>query len=420
MALPPLGAPPPSLSTQQPGFGGKSALTSAEERARQTESEANRRIVSAEREIEDARKTADLRIDSIQDQFEKQETTETDRNLERLEKQRMKGYEQVRDLQRAQQADLARTRREGERELAKLQEFYRDAIHSNERQSTDKLKSLENQHTREIEVTARSRQDELSVAKDSSRRQSEELRTESEQKINDLREASTKEYERVRQNTFRADEEMRTHFQHQFDEKTANSQDTLNDIDARASRTIGEIRRDTAHKLAAYADRQDDPFYKLLDLDISLHDRGDFYELKATIPQHEQEHVSVTVKGSQIVISGARRNEEKLEIEPGRTKGTNSFQSYLETFPLTWPVDTKRLSREFEGDQLTVRLPKKGDYAHEPPKGTQATPERARLQRPKFPDNLPLAKIEAARESPQDPTVTLSSRPKPRGGKTLT
>ena len=71
--------------------------------------------------------------------------------------------------------------------------------------------------------------------------------------------------------------------------------------------------------------------------------------LTATIPEHEQKHVPVSVKGNQLVLSGYRRNEEKLELEPGRSQGTNAFQSFLETFPITWPVDANKMTREFEG-----------------------------------------------------------------------
>lgn len=409
MASPPVG----------PSSGGRSGMSPAEERAYQTERESNRRIAAAEKDVEQARKVADARIDSIHDQYEKREISETERNLELIEKQRMKGYEQVRDLQRQQQAELGRVRRESERELSQLQDHYRTTLNTVEHQGSDRLRSLETRHASELDLRTRSRQDELALAEELNRRQTEAIRAENEGKVSDLREAGLKEYERVRANTNEADEEMRANFLRQFEEKTAVSQQTLDDIQDRASRAIRELRQDTSHKLAAYADRQEDPFYKLLDLQASVSDEGDYYELTARIPEHEQAHVSVSIKGGQIVLSGYRRNEEKLEVGPGHSRGTNSFQSFLETFPLAWPVDAKKLSREFEGERLTVRVPKKSDLAYRSPTAA-AKPARARVERPKFPENLPLAKTETAPGSDAEaPPARAEHSPKPRTTKTL-
>ncbi len=128
----------------------------------------------------------------------------------------------------------------------------------------------------------------------------------------------------------------------------------------------------------------------------------------------------MTVRGNQVVLTGTRRNEEKLEIGPGRSQTTNAFQTFLETFPMNWPVEAKLLSKSFEGDQLTVIIPKKAiDFEYRSPV-KKSTAARARVERPKFPDNLPIAQAEARRGSSDEPVVTVPPSRPTKGSGTLT
>ncbi len=144
-------------------------------------------------------------------------------------------------------------------------------------------------------------------------------------------------------------------------------------------------------------------------MNAELRETGDEYILTARIPEHEREHIVVSLKGNNIVISGQRRNEEHLDNADGTSSTTSSFQSYSETHPISWPVESKLLAKSYHGDTLEVRVPKK-DAKHIVPQYQAPKPEKVRAERPKFPENIPYAyspdseKAEKVREEKNAPT----------------
>jgi HSP20 family molecular chaperone IbpA len=194
-----------------------------------------------------------------------------------------------------------------------------------------------------------------------------------------------------------ANQRAQQHFQDKFKHTVQEQANVIDGMENRASQQIRSIRKDTSEKLAAYSSRQSDPFYRMKEVGARLHDEGDAFVLTATIPDYEQKHVNVTIRGNQIVISGYRNNEEKLEESPGHVLGTNSFQSFEESFPLNWPVNAKELTREFHGDRLIARVPKQGQYAKPGPyQGPK--PAKARVEPPHFPPNIHVAENESPKE----------------------
>jgi HSP20 family molecular chaperone IbpA len=377
MPLPPMSGPQPH------------SLASPNERAAmEAQRDAGRQISAAEKQIEDAQRDAGTRIDQIRDTYEKRESDESIRGEEVVEKERLKGYEALRDLQRSQASEMTRVKNEGERDLSKLTTYYRDSIYGTERQGAEKLTALEKQQAHSLAYEQRTRESDVAQAQDQNLHLLEETKEANDLRLRQMQEAGKEQYDRIRTNTTTATEQAEQSFNANYAQRIAEQDQTLLSLNSRASEAIREVRRDTSEKLAAYSTRQRDPFYKLMDLDAKLHDDGDFYRLTATIPEHEQKHVSVSIKGDQMVLTGFRRNEEKLELEPGRTQGTNAFQSFLETFPIAWPVDANQLTRSFDGDQLSVSVPKKKDMAYHSPE-PKNPPARARMERPKFPENLP-------------------------------
>ena len=188
--------------------------------------------------------------------------------------------------------------------------------------------------------------------------------------LNTLRESEDAKRMRLSEESHKAYEERRAAVD-------AETQKTTASLDAKQKRIVGDhaqaanklahesnrqletMRADTAKKLAAYQERQSDPFYRMVTLDAVMSEDNDRYVFTAKIPEFEQREVKATISGSQLIISGTRRNEEKLELAPGRTQSTNAYQAFSEAFPLPQPVDARRLSREADGDRLTITIPKK-------------------------------------------------------------
>jgi HSP20 family molecular chaperone IbpA len=417
-SLPPLGSKPPAFSGSGPAktpkssrgtsaLGAEGESREATRAAMQMQREASQQIAATTKAVQEARREADSQIDEIRDQYEVRADAAAAREEEAYNSQRQNGYERLKDLKRNQEAELHRVRREGERDIAKLSHYYMDTAYKTERAGDQKLQEIKSQQAGQLGYAERLKDDDVKAAQETYQRQAAEVREGTEERLARLTAEAAKDYERIRGQSVEATAKADESYTEKYNNRVRESARTLGALEQRAADGIREIRRDTSQKLAAYSSRQSDPFYRMLDLNADLEDAGDHYVFTATIPQHEQHHVSVAVKGNQLVMTGYRRSEEKLEIEPGRTQGTNAFQSFLETFPIAWPVDAKKMTREFEGDQLTVRIPKKNDFAYRSQAEEKVKVARARLERPKFPDNLPHVSQDPYADPPAGPVDPL-------------
>jgi HSP20 family molecular chaperone IbpA len=356
--------------------------------------EANEQITRANQAVKEAQKQADASLEHVRDSFDQERSIESTRNEDSLAKQQMKGYEELREMKRMQDAELHRVRREGEDALKKSTEYYRDSVYQNTQKSEEDLRQLQAREAREANFVKTSGMTEVDLAKSEQARKIEDLKRSQEEQFQAISEASKAQYEQMKTNTLTSSERETAEFQKNYQATVEGDQKSIAMLNHTANQQIKQIRQDTAQKLAAYSSRQSDPFYKMMDMNAKLQDTGDGFMLTATIPTHEQDHFSVQVHGNELVISGTRRNEEKLDLGPGRSRGTSSYQSFTESFPLPQAVDKGQLTKEFDGDTVTIRVPKAAVNSYEPHKSTYK-PERLRAERPQFPGNLPVSPEEA-------------------------
>ncbi len=397
-----------SIGPKHPSPLGAARLTD-EAAASRAEREANSRISNAHQRVEESRHESDRTVENIKNEGTVRIETEILRNENAVENEKAKGYEQIRDIQRKMAAEAKRVRREGEAELSKLTEYYKGATY-NVRNSGDKqVQEFEKQKSNELLFQKTHHDAQIGEIKSDHLHKMEEIKETTELQRNKLNEANRDEIERLSQNTSQISEQATKRFEGLYQARLGDQQRILDDLNARTNQGISETRLSHTQKLAAYRDRADDPFYRLYDMDAHLTDSGDEFVLRARIPEHEQSRVNVTVRGNQIVLSGQRRSEEKQELSPGHTASTNSFQTFLEAFPFGYPVDITRMSKEFDGDQLTVRLPKKDSNPYKPKVAER--PVRSKAPRPVFPDNLPTIKADRA-PSDEDPPPSLTQRSK--------
>jgi HSP20 family molecular chaperone IbpA len=377
----------------------------------QATSDANAQITRANQAVQGAQKEADVQLEHIRDAYSQEATTESSKNEDALMKQHLKGYEALRDLKRNQDAEANRIRREGERDVKNTNDYYRDTLYQTEKKSEADLTQLQAKEARESEFVKTTGTTEVDMAKGEQTRKLQDLKHTQDEQYQQLSTASAAQYEQMKTNTLTAKENENAHFLGEYQAAVAQDQASIGLLQHNANQQIRQIRQDTAQKLAAYGSRQTDPFYKMMDMGATLQDQGDRYVLMANIPTHEQEHLSVAVHGNSLVLSGSRRNEEKLDLAPGRTKGTSSYQSFEESFPLPLPVDKNLLTKEFHGNTVVITVPKSGMLSYEMHKAPPRT-DRIRAERPQFPGNLPKGEVVSENAEP-------SAEKKP-GSRTLT
>ncbi|HWU44761.1 MAG TPA: hypothetical protein VN132_15020, partial [Bdellovibrio sp.] len=105
-----------------------------------------------------------------------------------------------------------------------------------------------------------------------------------------------------------------------------------------------------------YTNKESDPFYKVQDRGSHLQDGGDFYVLRAYVPEHEKDAVKVSIQKDHATISGQRSFKDKLD-DGSKSVSTNSFQTFREEFPFEKPIITEGMTREREGDWVVYKIP---------------------------------------------------------------
>lgn len=388
----------------------------AQTAAREAERSARDRETESKRRIEEAERTTEQAVQRIRDEYERRRADEINRNEEALLYERSTGYDRIVDQKRRLDSEL---RKNQEAASSAILESKHNTEGQIETTQTDNKKKLLDEQTRGAnELNQTKYQNRFAVDTENAKHteQMRQMYQTQQSQIAMQGKQNQLQYETTKTAFANANEQSTQHFADSHKKLNDYHNRVLQELNDGASAQLELTRIETASKLDAYSNRQQDPFYKMVNLGAQLTDTDNGYLVTAKVPPHEQENVQVVTRGNQIVISGTRRNEENIEYGPGRKQGSASYQSYTETFPIDWPVEPKEMQRKYNGDTLTVWIPKKGINTGEPiEKKLREKVEAKPASKPDFPKNLPLspeykADTELGQATKKNP---------PAGGKTL-
>jgi HSP20 family molecular chaperone IbpA len=363
-------------------------------KAQEAEQDASKRIQTAQNRVHQAELQKEQQLANLRDEFQKQYISEEAREEALLEAQHLKGYENLKDLNRKQNENLHNTRTEGEDRLGKLSGYYRDMIYSTEQKGFQDLKDIESKNQLMLETTAKSGTELYNSANDSNTNNLEALTHQFEDRQHEIKQNQERDLNRTRSTGQVARQLAEEKYEDQFIKLKTTHQEQIKNLESNANLQIESIRQETADKLTTYKNRQADPFYKMLNLNAKLFESDDGYMLKLRVPEYEQKDLSVVIKGENLVVMGQRRNEEIINLGRGVIQGTSAYQSYHQSFPLAWPVNANRLSKEMDGDLVIVRVPKKNQFAGKELGKMKPPPSQIRAQFPKSVDQFFLDKQE--------------------------
>ncbi len=381
-------------------------ISNAQSAASRAEREAADRIQESQKKVRQTAKEEEKQVDQIRDQYDRRGEVERARGENYIESVRNRTYENLADIRQKSVADKSRVSRTSEKELHDLEAHYGEATEDARRKGEVKLKEATKQGFAAENAEKLRYNEELAQLKSEFDQTKAQLKSEREMTETVLTKATQEHRKEAEAKTRTEIENADQHYQDVYEGAVKQNRDALQDVNWRASREVEQLKRETGMKLDAYADQKSDPFYRMVNIDASIRETDDQFILTANIPPHEREKININIRGNELVVSGKRKSEETLEASPGHTIRTNAYQSFSETFPLSWPVDPKFMTREYEGEQLVVRIPKRSTYDAPKPK---LTAERARLERPVFPKSLPTERQLIAANSDVDET----GNPKP-------
>lgn len=371
--------------------------------ATQAEKEAEARILDARRRAREAENQSEERIQAAKDRYEKENDHERVRQATSVEAVRKKGYDSVRTTQRDVSKALTQVEEQGKDQLEDRQEHYRNLLYQTEKHGRDQANEIELKNHQLQEHLIRSGREENESLQRQNAERTAQLRNETEERFVKEKELADQKRETESHRHLARQEATEERHQELFDRTVAASREVLNNLRLRASRQLVEIRDDSTRKLNAFSERNEDPFYQHIDLQTKLSETSDAFVLTAKIPEHERQHVSVSVRNQQVILSGHRRNDDVQSLESGQERRTSAYQAYSESHPLSQDVDAREIRKRFDGDLLIVELPKKNTYSRQPHQPKRDV-TKLRADRPHFPDNLP---IKETAEAPRSPDGTL-------------
>lgn len=385
--------PSKSVSNQQQVAYQARARAEAEKQTRQVERDAQIRMENARKRAEEVEREMDVRMDHTR------ESTETAVQSAETKREHMLGtvknqtYKELADIKRKAAAEMNRVRTEGERTAENVSEQYKDQIDLAQYEGQKRLRETLTRDAAQQEYLSRAAENERQILARSHQEEVEALLKQNQEAREQIQDQGQREIEAIQEKTASGRKSAEQHFEGVYSNTIKSNADALSRASGEAKRQLDQLRTDHSVQLAKYEERLKDPFYRMVDLDLSLKDHGDYYTLRATIPEYEREHLKVVVRGNQVILSGSRRNEEKLDLGQGKSRTVASFQTYQEALPLEWPVETAAMLREFDGDQVVVTLPKRGvmiDPMTGEKKSLQSpTFTAARVTKPDFPADLP-------------------------------
>ncbi len=379
---------------------GDGRIQDAHKRVMQAEKDANQQIVQTQKRVEDATKEAASRLDMIRDQYVRQADTLRDNHELSAARTKEQGYQNLQELRQTIKTEINTATRQGDKDLRTITDYYGSESQRQLHEGEKNLKAARENQIKAQEYQFHQADEQSQMTKKSQEHQIEDTRQLHESRMNELYSTSQKDYEKTKSAHITAKEKAKGVFDKNLVESLNAHQLTLDRVNRDATGKLKQLTDSYSRSLAAYEDRQTDPFYQMVRLNGEVREATDGFIFVARVPKHEQSQITVNVVGERLLVGGARQAKEKLEESPGHQIETLSFQSFHETYPLSGPIDEKNISKEFDGDHLIVTLPK----AKFPKEPTYKKPsaDHTRAPRPDFPKGVEAVLAPRGKTEPND------------------
>lgn len=354
------------------------------EAAHEAQKEAMKQIQQLQKQVQDTQRETASEEQEIRDQYERRSLDESSRQEDILSRQQQEGYQRLLDLRKTQSEEIAKTRKQGERQLEALNNYYREQAESTIHRNETSLRQQNAATQLQLQSQLNQAKAQETLQKVDAETQKKILEDRKLQDITTIKKEAEKEIGQTREQMDIANQRVITEAVSKHEALKNQHQKDLKRLYASAQKNIDAIREDTSRSLNRYGSQKTDPFYSTISLGANFSDAGDAYVLTALIPEYEQRSIGVTVKGDrEIVLTGQRRSNETTDKVDGGKQTTSSFQAYSESFKTQFPVDKSSLEKSFEGDYLTVRVPKLGYETAKP--FQKPAIEAPTIPKPKFP-----------------------------------
>lgn len=196
------------------------------------------------------------------------------------------------------------------------------------------------------------------------RKSAEHILSDSQKRLDTLTAEKSKYLEDAKINHAETLNQIHEHYQDARAKTVEQYASEAKNMSERAKDQLNIKRVASENFMHAFDAKTEDPFYQLQRFESELTDSGDAYTLRVRIPEYERKQFKVQVSGQEIQLQGIRSNDTKVDLEPGRSVATRSFQNVQERYALDTPVDGKLLTYKEDGEWLEYTIPKFGPNHH--------------------------------------------------------
>ena len=332
------------MSSINPQYPNRTELAD-QYRSQQTEKdELNKQ---SEAEIDNLKHAYAERKEELKDRYETAYQSEKANTYEHLRnaKSQLNREERMMDSLQGQEMDQKKhnfaiesiqTERDGRKELTQLQERY----HSAEEFERNKLLSAEHE------------------IHDTHKQTAENILAASQKKLNALQAEKADFLEKQQTVHGQALNQIDEHYQNIRTDQTKIYQNDIENVAHKVANDLDARKLAGATYVQKYVSKQSDPFYQIQRFESDLLDIGDSYVLRVKVPEYERKQFRIQLSGQELQLSGARTSDESLNLEPGRTIATKSYQNITERYKLDSPVDVRSLTQKNDGDWIEYTIPK--------------------------------------------------------------
>lgn len=354
------------------------------------ESYASKRIKTLQEKVKEAEADTEQTLKTIHDRFERQAESQAETQATRREQLEAKGYEELKKTKDLISRQQHQKDMEGKRALASTVDYYDENINYTKKRGDGQIRNLENRNEKEIQMINEDAERRIMLTRMDQEKRVEQIKHMTDEQFADYMAERKRMENEIREKNAQAVRDADSHYGEGTKKVMEGHQKNLANLNNKASAQLEHLQDKYSTKLAAYSDRAHDPFYKMADVAARVREDGDNYYLIAKIPPHEQDHVTLTIKGSNtLVLNGRRTMQDRKQNEDGGFISTSSHQSFTQSFPLDMPVEERAVMKEVNGDEVVFTVAKMGRPAS-PIYQANHSIDKAKGMAPNFPTNLPI------------------------------
>lgn len=361
------------------------------------ESYASKRVKTLQEKVKEAEVDTEKSLRDIHDRFERQTAQEAESQAARREAMERKAYEELKKMKDQISREQHKKDMEGKRALQSTQDYYDESINYTKKRGDGYVKNLEERNFKEIEMINQEAERKIALTRLDQQKRIEQVKGMSDEQFEALKLERERKENEIKLKNEQSIRDTEKHYGDNTKKIMDDNQKNIARLNDKSASQLQNLQDTYSSKLSAYADRARDPFYRMAGVDSSVREDSDFYYVVARVPEHEQSHVTLTVKGENtLVLNGRRTMQDRKETGGGGFTSTSAHQSYTQAFPVDIPVDSKAVMREANGDEVIFTIPKMGRPSSPIYQAHHVDP--ARGMKPNFPTDLPIQKAKSGKK----------------------